>query len=128
MRNHEGFGIEIIVDGRALPEIQHEGKTYFACELGKEFALRLIVPGYARYEAVCSVDGIDILTAKTATKNAHGYVVTRATRPDSNDIKGFRLNKDDVAAFHFLGKGGSYAQLTAVSPSAPPAAAARSAE
>jgi hypothetical protein len=111
MRNN-GFGIEIIVDGRALPEIQHEGKTYFACELGKEFALRLIVPRNSRYEAVCSVDGLDVRTAKIATRDARGYVVTHATNPDANLIKGFRLNDAEEAGFYFIGKGGSYAKLT----------------
>jgi hypothetical protein len=107
MRNSQGFGLEIIVDGRPLQEFGHEGKTYFPAEVGKEFALRVIVPYGRRFEAVTSVDGLDVLTGKLASTTNSGYVIT-----NSADIRGFRLNDDEVARFEFLPKGGSYAKLT----------------
>lgn len=112
MKNSSGFGIEIIVDGRPLTEYTKDGKTYVAAPWNKDYQLRLHVPRRgARYLAVTSVDGLDIMTGKTASKNAGGYVITPASHATDNDIPGFRLNKNEVAAFHFGDRADSYAAL-----------------
>ena len=56
-----------------------------------------------------SVDGLDIMTGKTASKEGGGYVLTPALSPTDNDIPGFRLNNSEVAAFHFGDRRDSYA-------------------
>jgi len=110
MQVKNAFGLEIIVDGRALPLIQQGGKTYVAAPWDKDFQLRLNVPyDGGRYLAVTSVDGLDIMTGKTASKDAGGYVVTPAFSAAANDIPGFRLNNSEVAAFHFGDRRDSYA-------------------
>ena len=110
MQRQNAFGLEVIVNGRALPVIQHQGKNYIAAPWDKDFQLRFNVPfGGDRYLAVTSVDGLDIMTGKTASTEAGGYVLTAALRPTDNDIPGFRLNNREVAAFHFGDRRDSYA-------------------
>ncbi|MCC6977234.1 MAG: hypothetical protein IT343_02880 [Candidatus Melainabacteria bacterium] len=102
--NAHGFGLEVVVNGRALPIIEHDGKLYVAAPWDTDFKLRFTTPYGGRYEAVASVDGLDIITGKTASKDAGGYVVT-----GSAEIPGFRLNNSEVAAFHFGDRADSYA-------------------
>lgn len=116
MRNSQGFGLEIIVNGKALLEYQYAGKTYVAAPWNSDFQLRFIVPrrvGFRfpskRFMGVASVDGLDILTGKRANPNARGYCFTPASTLDDNDIPGFRLNREEVAAFHFGDRSDSYA-------------------
>lgn len=105
-QNSRGFGLNVVVNGRTLPIIQHGGKNYVAAPWDSDFQLRLNVPYGGRYLAVTSVDGLDIMTGKKASAGAGGYVVTAG---GDNDIPGFRLNNDEVAAFHFGDRSDSYA-------------------
>lgn len=110
MQRNNAFGLDIVVDGHALPLIQHEGKAYVAAPFGKDYKLRFHVPfGGGRYLAVASVDGLDIMTGKTASQQAGGYVLTPALGITDNDVPGFRLNNSEVAAFHFGDRQDSYA-------------------
>lgn len=103
------FGLEVVVNGLALPEYVKDGKTYVAAPWDVDFQLRLNVPYQGRYKAVTSVDGLDVLTGRTASANADGYIVTAASYPGANDIPGFRLNNEEVARFHFGDRRDSYA-------------------
>jgi len=106
------LGLEIIVDGRPLPEYTHNGRIYVPAPSGREYELRLIVPNNSeRHLAVCSVDGLDIMTGKAASTKAGGYVITRASHATDNDIRGFRLNDRDIARFKFGDRSDSYAAL-----------------
>lgn len=115
MHNAQGFGVEIIVDGRPLKEIVHGGKTYLSAPWNRDYQIRFTVPkhsgrgGYRRFLAVTSVDGLDIMTGKRANASAGGYVITPAGSRTANDVPGFRLNKNEVAAFRFGDRRDSYA-------------------
>lgn len=101
------YGIQVLVGGVPLPEYEHNGKTYVAAPLGREFELRVITPYYERTEVVMSVDGLDVLTGEDAEPGNRGYVISRETY----DCPGFRLDDDHVAHFEFLRPGRSYAAL-----------------
>jgi len=103
--NANGFGLEVVVNGRPLPIIEHGGKLYIAAPWNTDFKLRFKTPYGGRYEAVASVDGLDIITGKTASREATGYVVSGG----ASDIPGFRLNNSQTAAFHFGDRSDSYA-------------------
>jgi hypothetical protein len=104
-----GFGLQIVVDGGPLGEIVHGGNTYVSAPWNRDYAIRLLVPR-GRYLAICSVDGLDILTGKRAsTATGSGYVLTPASHTTANDIPGFRLNDTEVARFHFGDRRDSYA-------------------
>lgn len=108
MTNNQ-FGLSIIANGEELPVIEHGGKLYVAAAWNEDYKLRLETPAGKRYLAVLSVDGLDVLTGKTASADAGGYVVTCPATPPANDIPGFRLNEREVAAFRFGGCADSYA-------------------
>lgn len=99
------FNLEILVDGSALPKISHHGKLYVEAPQDSDFALRLTCPNNGRYMAVCSVDGLSIMTGKDASSNDPGYLVENG----SLTIPGYRLDKEHVAHFHFGQRHDSYA-------------------
>lgn len=108
MRSSQGLGVEIVVDGQVLPEYEHNGKTYIAAPPNSDYQIRFVVPtipGHRhpckRFQAVTFVDGLDIWTGQEAKSEAGSYVITPPDEPTSNDVPGFRLDEDEVAAFHF---------------------------
>jgi len=108
MRNDQ-FGLSIVANGRELPIIEHGGKLYVAAPWNEDYQLRVRVPSYGRYLGVLSVDGLDVMTGKTASAGAGGYVFTGWVCSPANDIPGFRLNDREVASFRFGDRADSYA-------------------
>ncbi len=99
--------LEVLVDGRPLRTVKHEGKTYLPVpKLGTEYALRVWNHGPRRISAVLSVDGLSAINGQPASAEQPGYVVA----PYSHIvIKGWRRNMDAVAAFRFVDRERSYA-------------------
>jgi hypothetical protein len=108
MRNDQ-FGLSIVTHGRELPIIEHGGKLYVAAPWSENYQLRIRVPSYGRYLGVLSVDGLDVMTGRTASVDADGYVFRGPVCSPANDIPGFRLNDRQVAAFRFGDRRDSYA-------------------
>ena len=95
--------------GRILPVYWHEGERHVAGEPGHEYEIRLRNPGYGRVLAVTSVDGINVITGRSASPDQSGYVVGPYA---SLGIDGWRKNMDEVAAFYFTALPDSYAART----------------
>ncbi|PWU03436.1 MAG: hypothetical protein C5B53_00505 [Candidatus Melainabacteria bacterium] len=102
-----GCSLDVLVDGVPLPQISHGGKTYVEAPWNRDFELRISCPSYARYLAICSVDGLSVLNGRPASSRDRGYVIENG----SVTIPGFRLDRDNVAHFHFGDKSASYANL-----------------
>jgi hypothetical protein len=102
--------MEILVDGRPLPTVPYEGKTYLPVpRVGQEYTIRVWNHGPRRIAAVVSVDGLSVISGKAASESDSGYLVF----PYSNVvIKGWRRNLESVAAFRFVDREKSYAGLT----------------
>ncbi len=99
--------LEILVDGKPLPTVPHEGKNYLPVNrLGQEYAIRVRNRGARRIVAVVSVDGLSVLDGQPASDSSLGYVI--APR-DSVLIKGWRRDKNTVAAFSFVESDKSFA-------------------
>lgn len=98
--------INILVNNNRCKFYYHEGKTYVEAKQGSEYTIEIKNNQYGRVEAVCSVDGLSVLTGKTAGENDTGYVVDRY---HPLKIEGFRHSKDAVGAFKFELKDNSYA-------------------
>lgn len=112
MRNGS-FALEVLVNGVALREVIHQGKTYAVVpdhflQQEREFVLRVTTPYGGRVEGVISVDGLDIRTGELASADARGYVFNGG----STDLDGWRRNQNQVAAFKLVPKGKSYGGLT----------------
>ncbi len=95
--------------GRTLPLYAHRGDLYVAGEPGHEYEIRLRNSGDRRVLAVTSVDGVNVVTGRTAATDQPGYVLDGWS---SASIDGWRKNLGEVASFYFTTPGRSYAART----------------
>jgi hypothetical protein len=101
--------LEILVDGRPLPTIRYEGRTYLPVpRLGLEYEIRVSNHGPRRLAALVSVDGLSIINGQPASDASPGYVVAAQGQIR---IKGWRRDLETVAAFRFVEREKSYAAL-----------------
>lgn len=101
--------INITVNGNRCKQYNHEGKTFIQANNGSEYVIEIKNNSYKRILAVCSVDGLNVLTGKTAAETDSGYIIGAY---DTEKIKGFRFSDDEWALFKFGFKfnGKTYAQ------------------
>jgi hypothetical protein len=95
--------------GRVLPVYWHGGERHVAGEPGHEYEIRIRNRSHERLLAVTSVDGVNVVTGRTASPSQSGYVIDGHDRVD---IDGWRKSLDDVAAFYFTDLADSYAART----------------
>jgi len=95
--------------GQVLPVYWHGGDRHVAGEPGHEYEIRIRNGGNGRVLAVTSVDGVNVITGRTASPDQSGYVVESRGRVE---IDGWRKSMDEVAAFYFTDLPDSYAART----------------
>jgi hypothetical protein len=95
--------------GRVLPVYWHAGERHVAGEPGHEYEIRLRNRTRGRVLAVTSVDGVNVLSGRTASPDQGGYVIDPRGRLA---VDGWRKNMDEVAAFYFTSLPDSYAART----------------
>ncbi len=95
--------------GRQLPVYWHAGERHVAGEPGHEYEIRIKNRGHSRMLAVTSVDGVNVITGRTASPDQGGYVIDPYGRVE---IDGWRKSMDEVAAFYFTSLPDSYAART----------------
>jgi hypothetical protein len=95
--------------GEVLPVYWHSGERHVAGEPGREYEIRLRNRQGERVLAVTSVDGVNVITGKTASPSQSGYVLDPWGRID---VDGWRKSMDQVAAFYFTALPDSYAART----------------
>jgi hypothetical protein len=102
--------LEVLVGGRPLPTVRHEGRTYLPVpRVGAEYEIRVRNHGPRRVAAVVSVDGLSVIHGRPASADSPGYLVA----PYSHIvIPGWRRSLDAVAAFRFVEREKSYAGQT----------------
>ena len=102
-------GLEVLVDGRPQPTVRHQGTTYLpVSRLGAEYEIRVWNHGPKRVAAIVSVDGLSAIDGQPASEDRAGYIIA----PYGHIlIKGWRRNMDSVAAFRFVDREKSYANL-----------------
>ena len=96
-------------DGRLLPIYWHAGERHIAGEPGHEYEIRVRNRTGGRLLAVTSVDGVDVLSGRTASFNQGGYVLDPRGQLS---VDGWRKNMGEVAAFYFTSLPDSYAART----------------
>ena len=92
--------------GSALPGYTVGGRTYAVGEAGDRYQLVVQNQTPARFEAVLSVDGLDVIDGRPANYGKRGYIVAPY---GSLTVDGFRQSEATVAAFRFGSVRGSYA-------------------
>ncbi|HEY5754978.1 MAG TPA: hypothetical protein VIU34_04100 [Steroidobacter sp.] len=95
--------------GYALPVYVHENRLYVVGEPGHQYEVRVDNRTDERLLAVTSVDGVNVITGKTADEQQSGYVLAPW---DGVNIEGWRKSLNDVATFYFTRLSNSYAART----------------
>ncbi len=99
--------LDVLVDGSTVRLIPYQGRLYLPVpRMGAEYQVRVTNHGGRRIAAIVSVDGLSVIHGKPASEAQAGYVVD----PHSSIvIKGWRRDRDTVAAFTFTDRDQSYA-------------------
>lgn len=108
--NYNNIELTLLVKGKPVTEFPHNGQVYIEGRDGSTFEIEVKNNNAFRVEAVISVDGLSVIDGKDAGPASSGYLI------DANSsvrIPGWKLTEEQVAAFQFAGKKGSYvAQMT----------------
>jgi len=84
--------------GTPLPTFSSGARSYVLGRDGERYALRIENQTGVRFEAVATVDGLDVVDGEPGSYSKRGYLVG----PWSTvEIDGFRQSSDAVAAFRF---------------------------
>ncbi len=92
--------------GRFLRGFTAADKEYIIGEAGQRYTIIVKNLTDARFEAVVSVDGLDVMDGKPAAVTKRGYIVDPH---EELEVDGFRQSTEQVAAFRFGKVSDSYA-------------------
>jgi hypothetical protein len=95
--------------GAALAVHYYQGEYWVAGSPGARYAIQVRNCDGGRLLAVTSVDGVNVLSGRTAGWSQSGYVFDPG---ESYQIAGWRKSHTEVAAFTFTDSPNSYAQRT----------------
>jgi hypothetical protein len=93
-------------NGSPLPTFAGSGRNLAQGDVGQRYVIELVNQSANRFEAVVTVDGLDVIDGRPGSLAKRGYLVAPFA---TVDIDGFRQNMDQVAAFRFGSVRGSYA-------------------
>lgn len=101
-------GMDILVDGVAMPYYRHEGRSYVEAVRGREYEIRLHNPYPVRVAVALSVDGLNTIDARhTAATEARKWVINPF---DSITIRGWQTSHVQARRFEFTTESASYGQ------------------
>lgn len=105
---HSGVvGVRILDEnGSPLPTYVSSGRSIVAGEHGQRYSIEIENRTSNRFEAVVTVDGLDVIDGEPGSFDKRGYLIGAF---DKIEIDGFRQSMDEVAAFRFGSVRGSYA-------------------
>jgi hypothetical protein len=92
--------------GEPLDALRVSDRIYVVGQEGERYSIILSNRSPRRFEAVATVDGLDVISGKTGSFSNRGYVLLPWA---SLEIDGFRQSEDEVAAFRFSKVRDSYA-------------------
>ena len=96
------YDVNVLVNGSRCKQYTHGGRNYIEAKDGSEWYFQIQNNTPSRVLAICSVDGLNVLSGEIATENDTGYVIDAY---HSQKIKGFRFSDDEWAKDlprHFL--------------------------
>jgi hypothetical protein len=106
--HQSGFDMNVRAEDKLLPKSFHNGRWYVAAPGNKDYQLVFTSPCSQRCMAICSVDGLNIVTGKPASARDTGYIIDHG----SITVPGFWLGNGQYAKFHFGQRSKSYASKT----------------
>lgn len=93
-------------NGSPLPTFNTSKGALVQGDVGDRYMIELVNETSSRFEAVVTVDGLDVMDGRPGSFAKRGYLL----QPFATlDIDGFRQSMDEVAAFRFGSVRGSYA-------------------
>jgi len=92
--------------GRDFPAYRRGSDLYVTGREGERYLIEVKNNSGSRYEAVATVDGLDVIDGQSGSFEKRGYLVGPWA---TVQIDGFRQSESAVAAFRFGGVGESYA-------------------
>jgi hypothetical protein len=93
-------------NGSPLPTFTTARGPLVEGDVGQRYQIELVNETSSRFEAVVTVDGLDVIDGRPGAFGKRGYLL----QPFATlDIDGFRQNMEEVAAFRFGSVRGSYA-------------------
>ena len=103
------ISLEVLVNGMPITQYSKDGKRYIEGRKSNKYTLR-IKNHIGRFVLVVpSVDGLSVLDGKHASRDSTGYVLEPH---QTYDVKGWRINDEQVRAFQFTRKEASYGSKT----------------
>src|SRR5262249_16955231 len=107
-----GDGVHVAIrdeSGNPLPGQIVNGELYVIGTAGRHYSIVLSNRTAARFEALISVDGLDVINGQPGDLSHRGYIVAPY---DTLTVDGFRQNEHSIAAFRFGSVADSYAAQT----------------
>jgi hypothetical protein len=103
-----GFTVQVLIDGRAVPEYPARGTRYIEAVKGAEYAIRLRNPLGVRVAVALSVDGLNTIDAsRSSAAHARKWVLGPY---ETVVISGWQTSSSQARRFYFTSEEQSYAQ------------------
>jgi hypothetical protein len=103
---YNNVSLSVLIKGKSITEYPHNGQVFVEGRSGSNFEIEIINHNGFRVEAIVSVDGLSVIDGKDAGPTSPGYLLEAG---ETIRIPGWKLNDQQVAAFEFAAKSGSYA-------------------
>ena len=104
---YAGFQVNVLVNGRSLPEYHARGRTYIEALEGAEYELQIRNPFPERVAVALSVDGLNSIDARhTSAWNASKWVIEPY---GTITIGGWQMSSERARRFYFTTERDSYA-------------------
>ncbi len=101
------FQVEVLVNGRPVPEYAARGRRYIEAFEGAEYELRIHNPLSVRVAVALSVDGLNTIDARhTSAWDAHKWVIDPY---GTIEIGGWQMSSSGARRFYFTSERDSYA-------------------
>ena len=100
------FTLEVLVDGRPLPELAGRGRIYVEALAGREYALRLRNPTGRRVAVALSVDGLNTIDARSSTAREGSKWILGPY--ETLTLDGWQTSSSAARRFFFTSESASY--------------------
>ena len=101
-----GFSVEVLVDGRLVPEYAARGRRYVEALQDAEYELRIHNPTSSRVAVALSVDGLNTIDARHSSAwDAHKWVIEPY---GTISVRGWQMSSENARRFYFTTERDSY--------------------